>query len=97
VITLTRLSGSAFALNSDLIERVDRTPDTVITLVDGTKYVVREGLREVVDAIRDYRGAVIAESARVSQEPDVAPVTPSTRHLVAVPNPQAQRAGAEEL
>ena len=44
VITLTRLSGSVFALNSDLIERVDSTPDTVITLVDGTKYVVREDL-----------------------------------------------------
>jgi flagellar protein FlbD len=64
MITLTRLSGSVFALNSDLIERVDSTPDTVITLVDGTKYVVLEGLREVVDAIRAYRGAVIAESAR---------------------------------
>jgi flagellar protein FlbD len=64
VITLTRLSGSVFALNSDLIERVDSTPDTVITLVDGTKYVVLEGLRDVVDAIRAYRGAVIAESAR---------------------------------
>ena len=44
MITLTRLSGSVFALNSDLIERVDSTPDTVITLVDGTKYVVLEDL-----------------------------------------------------
>ena len=96
MITLTRLSGSAFALNSDLIERVDSTPDTVITLVDGTKYVVREGLREVVDAIRDYRGAVIAESARISQQEEVA-VTPPTRHLVAVPTPASRRAGAEEI
>ena len=97
MITLTRLSGSAFALNSDLIERVDSTPDTVITLVDGTKYVVREGLREVVEAIRDYRGAVIAESARLSHQEEVAAETPPARHLVAVPNTQAQRAGAEEL
>ena len=97
VITLTRLSGSAFALNSDLIERVDSTPDTVITLVDGTKYVVREGLREVVDAIRQYRGAVIAESARLAQEEELAAVSPPARHLVAVPTPVAQRAGAEEL
>ncbi len=97
MITLTRLSGSAFALNSDLIERVDSTPDTVITLIDGTKYVVLEGLRQVVDAIRDYRGAVIAESARVSEQAEVAPVTTPARHLVAVPNPAAQRAGAEEI
>ena len=66
MITLTRLSGSVFALNSDLIERVDSTPDTVITLVDGTKYIVLEKLSDVVNAIRVYRGAVIAESARIS-------------------------------
>ena len=47
MITLTRLSGSVFALNSDLIERVDATPDTVVTLVDGKKYVVTESLDEV--------------------------------------------------
>jgi flagellar protein FlbD len=86
VITLTRLSGSVFALNSDLIERVDSTPDTVITLVDGTKYVVREPLRDVVDAIREYRGAVIAESARMGAASDVASANPPARRLVAVPD-----------
>lgn len=95
MITLTRLSGSEFALNSDLIERVDSTPDTVITLVDGTKYVVREGLRAVVDAVREYRGAVIAESARMAQEPAVAPVSSSPRRLVAVPGAAgSSRSGA---
>ncbi len=92
MITLTRFSGSVFALNSDLIERVDSTPDTVITLVDGTKYVVTEGLHEVVAAIRAYRGAVIAESARLSAVPDLAPPSshPSVtgpRRLVPVPDP----------
>jgi flagellar protein FlbD len=94
MITLTRFSGSVFALNSDLIERVDSTPDTVITLVDGTKYVVTEGLHEVVDAIRAYRGAVIAESARLSAVPDLPPAQPGTppsshgpRRLVPVPDP----------
>ena len=86
VITLTRLSGSVFALNSDLIERVDSTPDTVITLVDGTKYVVREPLRDVVDAIREYRGAVIAESARMGAVSDAAAANPPARRLVAVPD-----------
>jgi flagellar protein FlbD len=94
MITLTRFSGSVFALNSDLIERVDSTPDTVITLVDGTKYVVTEGLHEVVAAIRAYRGAVIAESARLSAVPELPPVQagahPSLhgpRRLVPVPDP----------
>jgi flagellar protein FlbD len=90
MITLTRLSGSVFALNSDLIERVDSTPDTVITLVDGTKYVVLEGLREVVDAIRAYRGAVIAESARFGtaeqQQPTVA-AAPARRLAVVSDRP----------
>ncbi len=86
VITLTRLSGSVFALNSDLIERVDSTPDTVITLVDGTKYVVREPLADVVDSIREYRGAVIAESARMGAGSDAASANPPARRLVAVPD-----------
>ena len=97
MITLTRFSGSVFALNSDLIERVDSTPDTVITLVDVTKYIVSEGLQEVVAAIRAYRGAVIAESARLSAVPDVSPAQPAAqvathpshgpRRLVPVPDP----------
>ena len=97
MITLTRFSGSVFALNSDLIERVDSTPDTVITLVDGTKYVVTESLHDVVTAIRAYRGAVIAESARLSG-PELPPAQPSAlatahpsshgpRRLVPVPDP----------
>ena len=62
MISLTRLSGSVFALNSDLIERVDVTPDTVVTLVDGTKYVVVETLEEVIHAVRMHRGEIIAIS-----------------------------------
>jgi flagellar protein FlbD len=94
MITLTRFSGSVFALNSDLIERVDSTPDTVITLVDGTKYVVTEGLQEVVDAIRAYRGAVIAESARLqaaelpTTQPGAHTPLGGPRRLVPVPDPR---------
>jgi flagellar protein FlbD len=69
VILLTRLNGPAFALNPDLIERADATPDTVITLVDGTKYVVAEPLTELVALIRQYRATVVADA----------------QHLVAVP------------
>ena len=86
MITLTRLSGSVFALNSDLIERVDATPDTVITLVDGTKYVVREPLPDVVDAIREYRGAVIAESVRMTSRDEAVVANAPARRLAAVPS-----------
>lgn len=60
MIQLTRLSGTTFLLNADLIERVDSTPDTVITLVDGKKYVVSETAAEVVDAIVAFRGEIVA-------------------------------------
>lgn len=64
MIVLTRLNGQEFALNPDLIERADCTPDTVITLVDGTKYLVSESLSDVARLIRGYRAAVIAEAQR---------------------------------
>jgi flagellar protein FlbD len=87
MISLTRLSGSVFVLNADLIERLDSTPDTVITLVDGKKYVVTETMTEVVDAIRAYRSAVIAYSA-VAAAP--APEAPQVRpHLAPVTQLQA--------
>jgi len=63
MIVLTRLSGSAFVLNADLVERLDSTPDTVVTLVDGRKYVVAEQITEVVDRVRDWRAGIIATSA----------------------------------
>lgn len=62
MIMLTRLSGSRFVLNSDLIERIDATPDTVISLTDGTKYVVSEAMPDVVAAVRDFRAEIVAIS-----------------------------------
>ncbi len=60
MILVTRLNGPVFAVNPDLIERAEATPDTVITFVDGTKYVVREPVIEVIARIRDFRASVIA-------------------------------------
>ncbi|MDQ1467249.1 MAG: flagellar protein FlbD [Actinomycetota bacterium] len=62
MITATRLNGPAFALNPDLIERIESTPDTVITLVDGAKYVVRESVDELVERVRESKAAIIALS-----------------------------------
>src|SRR5512139_1317989 len=66
MITLTRLSGSVFVLNSDLIERIDSTPDSVVTLMDGKKYVVSESLEEIIDAVRSYRSEVVAFGAQLA-------------------------------
>lgn len=63
MIPLTRLNGVRFAVNSDLIERVDALPDTVISLVDGTKYLVQESIDEVIAAVRSFRASVVTEAA----------------------------------
>jgi flagellar protein FlbD len=60
MLQLHRLGGPVFALNPDLIERAEATPDTVVTLVDGNKYVIQESLDELVDLIRKWRSEVIA-------------------------------------
>ena len=91
MVSLTRLTGARFALNPDLIERVDRTPDTVITLVDGTKYLVRESVDEVVRAVLDYRAQILAVAGAFERIGDHS-ARRRTR-LTAVPDDEA--AGAE--
>lgn len=90
MVPLTRLTGMPFALNPDLIERVDETPDTVITLVDGTKYLVRESLVEVVEAVMDYRARLLAEVGQLdsARSLDNAERSVTRRNrLTAVPGP----------
>jgi len=60
VIQLTRLNGNPIALNSDLIKFVENAPDTVITLINGEKIIVREHSEDVIQRIVDFRRAVMA-------------------------------------
>lgn len=59
MISVTRLNGSEIVVNADLIETVEATPDTVVTLVDGKKYVVRESTDEIVERIHMFRAAIL--------------------------------------
>ncbi|MEO7125136.1 MAG: flagellar FlbD family protein [Nakamurella sp.] len=68
MLLLTRLNGPVFALNPDLIERADATPDTVITLVNGTRYVVTESIAELSQLVRDYRAETAAAAYRAPTE-----------------------------
>ena len=69
MILVTRINGAVFALNPDLVERVECTPDTVVTLVDGTKYVIAESVPEFIDSVRHYRASLIAQASRMEAEP----------------------------
>ena len=60
MIQLTRLNGPGFALNPDLIQRAEATPDTVVTLVDGTKYVVAESVEQLMERVLTHRASVVA-------------------------------------
>lgn len=83
MILLSRLNGTELGLNADLIERVEATPDTVITLVDGTKYVVAEPSREVVARIVDFRAQVIARADEYAGHTHRDPI--ASLHLVSDP------------
>jgi flagellar protein FlbD len=67
VIIVTRLHGASLAVNCDLIERVESTPETVLTLVDGSRYVVRESVAEIVDRVRAFRASVVLLAGRLDE------------------------------
>ncbi len=62
MIWVNRLGGGSrpLAINAELIETVEETPDTVITLTTGKKLVVRERAAEVIRRVIEYRAAVLA-------------------------------------
>ncbi|VBB08089.1 flagellar [Lucifera butyrica] len=61
MIKLTRLKSGDhdFVLNADLIETIEETPDTVISLTSGKKIIVEESMDEVVRRVMDYRRALM--------------------------------------
>jgi flagellar protein FlbD len=63
MIRLTRLNRAPMVLNSDLIEHIDVTPDTVITLTTGQILRVRESADEVVERIVEFRRRVLDHDA----------------------------------
>lgn len=64
MIVLTRLNHSHFAVNDDLIERVQENPDTTLFMVDGTSYIVTEPLAEVIERISHSRAYILALANR---------------------------------
>ena len=64
MIELTRLNGSPMVLNSDLIKTAEASPDTMLTLINGEKLIVREECAEVVERVLAYRARLMAMVAR---------------------------------
>jgi flagellar protein FlbD len=68
MIILTKLNNSRFAVNPDLVERIHSNPDTTLTLVDGTTYIVTEPMEEVIELMARYRAKVIAIARAIEPE-----------------------------
>lgn len=82
VIELHRIQGNgSFIVNADLIESVEATPDTVITLVTKRRFVVRDSVAEVIDRVVDYRAKI---SARANGMSDTAVAARASSALIEV-------------
>jgi flagellar protein FlbD len=89
MIKLTRLNGKEYYLNSDMIETVEATPDTIITTVNGKKFVVREPVGEVVARVVRFRVEIGSAPAVGGQ---AAPAAQGAAQAVAGGQAQAARA-----
>ncbi len=54
MIKLTRLDDTEIVLNANLIEYIEATPDTVITMTTGRKYIVKENVDEVIKKAEEF-------------------------------------------
>ncbi len=59
MIRVTRLGGQALYLNSDLIEFMEATPDTIIVMTSGKRVIVIEQVADVVKRIVEYRRRIV--------------------------------------
>lgn len=68
MVFLTKLDGTTFMLNEELIETVNETPDTVIVLENGHSYIVRESMNELQNKI--IEGTRLHRRARLHKHDD---------------------------
>jgi flagellar protein FlbD len=61
MIELSRMNGKTFYLNCDLIQALESTPDTLVTLTNGEKFMVKETVNEVVAKTMEYRKRLYQE------------------------------------
>ncbi|MFA6433148.1 MAG: flagellar FlbD family protein [Elusimicrobiales bacterium] len=60
MIKLHKLNGAEIVVNAELIESVEATPDTVLNLATGNRFLVKDSVQEVVDKVVEYKKKVYA-------------------------------------
>jgi flagellar protein FlbD len=81
MIQLTRLNNHPLVVNSDLIKFVEQAPDTVITLVNGEKIVVRESAQDVLARVVQFRRSVLAGHHAPGRKPFRLPPSFNATHM----------------
>ncbi len=61
MVEVTKMNGQKILLNPDLMETVEETPDTVISLTTGRKIIVKESRQEVKNLVKLYRKDIFAD------------------------------------
>ncbi len=61
MINVTKMNNKSITINSDLIETIEETPDTVITLTNGKKILVKESRQEIVDLVKLYKKELFSQ------------------------------------
>ncbi len=61
MIELTKLNDVKFTVNADIIELVEETPDTVVTLTTGRKLIVKESRQDVTNLVIAYRRSIFSQ------------------------------------
>jgi len=68
MIKLKRLNGKEFVVNCELIQYLEETPDTVLTLTTGQKIVVVESVDEVIDKVIDYKSKILQRKSNACRK-----------------------------
>ena len=61
MIEINKLNGNKTLINPDLIETVESTPDTVISLTTGRKIIIKESRQELNNLVKSYRKELFAK------------------------------------
>lgn len=59
MIYITKLNNQKIAINSDLIEVIEETPDTVITMTTGRKILAKESTKEIIEKVLVYKRKIL--------------------------------------
>jgi len=67
MIELIKTDGSKIVINADLIQEIKETPDTVITLTNGKKLLVKDSTDEIVEKVIEYRQKIMMGISRTGE------------------------------